>query len=493
MSLRGRMVTFSALYTGLSAACDNLVTFGASIFAYHDPCEDEHIIVLLDCGSRKWRLIMFGLRRVSRGTGFVALIAMLGTLHGVAGVGNACSPPQQAPSQSAAPPEVLRCGPTKVNQQGELGTLAQRALGEDAQDRAAATQQLRQRGQAAINYLMHQTELRQSPRWSDVLDAVAQQRHAQFSGLYWHTSLEQALQVAQREKKPVLSLRLLGNLTDELSCANSRFFRTTLYPHTEVRELLANHFVLHWQSVRAVPIITIDFGDGRKIKRTITGNSLHLVMDSQGRGVDILPGLYSAASFVKSLQTSGPAAVELALADDVTFRAQRAAFHHLRLNEMHLHWADDCLKAKLPAVALGNPLDEEGWTKVATLYATEARPTAEVQKAMTIQGPPQAEVVMRLAITKSITETPMMRQVRNLTRTISEDTVKNEYQSHFLIHHCFTNREFAIGSESLVTYVYDQIFLSPLNDPWYGLAKPDVYSAIKSNGRIDAVTQNTSR
>jgi hypothetical protein len=342
---------------------------------------------------------------------------------------------------------------------------------------------------------MDQGFVRKSPHWSDVLDAVAQQRDARFSGLYWHTDLQQALQVAQREKKPVLSLRLLGNLTDELSCANSRFFRTTLYPHAAGRDLLANHFVLHWQSVRAVPIVTIDFGDGRQIKRTITGNSLHMVLDSQGRAVDVLPGLYSAASFVKSLQTSGRAAVELALADEATFRVRRAEFHDLRLREMQQHWADDCLKAKVPAVALGlgKSLSEENWAQLAALYAAESRPTAEVQAAMTIQGPPPAEVVARLAITKSISETPMMRQVRNLTRTISEDTVKNEYQSHFQIHTWLADSQFSFGSEAFVALIYDRVFLSPLNDPWYGLAKPDVYSAIKSDGRIDAVTQNTRR
>ena len=32
---------------------------------------------------------------------------------------------------------------------------------------------------------------------------------------------------AQRTNRPILSLRLLGNLTDDFSCANSRFFRVT--------------------------------------------------------------------------------------------------------------------------------------------------------------------------------------------------------------------------------------------------------------------------
>ena len=41
-------------------------------------------------------------------------------------------------------------------------------------------------------------------------------------------------------------------------------------------------FVLHWQSVRPVPKVRIDFGNGRTLEKTLTGNSLHLVLDSDG-------------------------------------------------------------------------------------------------------------------------------------------------------------------------------------------------------------------
>src|SRR6202008_4526475 len=101
--------------------------------------------------------------------------------------------------------------------------------------------------------------------------------------------------------KPILSLRLLGKLTDELSCANSRFFRTVLYSNVAISSTLRNEFILHWQTVRPVPMITIDFGDGRKLQRTITGNSIHYVLDSDGQIIDALPGVYGPAAFERSL------------------------------------------------------------------------------------------------------------------------------------------------------------------------------------------------
>src|SRR6185295_18021470 len=138
-------------------------------------------------------------------------------------------------------------------------------------------------------------------RITAALDAVAQQRNSYIAGLYWYTDLESAKKASKSLGKPILSLRLLGKLTDEFSCANSRFFRTVLYPNEEVSSVLHDRFVLHWQSVRPVPTVTIDFGDGRKLERTLTGNSIHYILDSDAHPLDALPGLYGPRAFVRGL------------------------------------------------------------------------------------------------------------------------------------------------------------------------------------------------
>jgi hypothetical protein len=117
----------------------------------------------------------------------------------------------------------------------------------------------------------------------------------------WITDLDKALAQAKRTRRPILSLRLLGNFDEELTCANSRFFKRMLYPDPRVARLLREAFVLHWQSVRAVPIVTIDFGDGRRITKPLTGNSLHVVIDPSGRPVDALPGLFDPETFARLL------------------------------------------------------------------------------------------------------------------------------------------------------------------------------------------------
>ena len=360
------------------------------------------------------------------------------------------------------------------------------AMSDNSQQAQAAIQELRRRGRRALEYVLSRTEPDTLPRWKALADAVAAQRDSHFSGLYWHTDLAAAEEVAKRENKPILSLRLLGKLTDELSCANSRFFRTTLYPHEAVRSILAERFVLHWQSVRAVPIITIDFGNGRSIKRTITGNSLHLVLDARGRTVDVLPGLYGAGFFARVLQESESLAKRAADLTNDQFGRELAKFHQQQLSDQETRWSKDWKQlGENSAPSLGGVLDDANWTRLAQHYQPEVAFDGATVRAVEAKRP--AEVAGRIAGGKGVTELPVLKLTRNLIPVIGQDTVKNEYNLHRQIHQWLASGWFP-GRDVLVGRIYDELFLSPLNDPWYGLSKPDVYSAVENDGRQNVVT-----
>ena len=368
----------------------------------------------------------------------------------------------------------------------DLEPLVVAALSDNAQKAEAATSELRIRGRRALEYVLSRTDPAALPRWKTLADKVAAQRDSHFSGLYWHTDLAAAQEVAKRENKPILSLRLLGNLTDELSCANSRFFRTTLYPHAAVRTLLHERFVLHWQSVRAVPIITIDFGDGRSIKRTITGNSLHLVLDARGRTVDVLPGLYGAGFFARVLQESESLAKRAADLNDDQFGRELAMFHQQKLSDQETRWSEDWKQLQAESVPnLEADLDDATWTKLTERYQQEVSLDRATVAAVRSKRP--ANVAGLIAMTKSGTEIGPLRLIQNLIPLIGLDSVKNEYRLHRQIHQWLANGPMT-ASDVLVTRIYDELFLSPLNDPWYGLSKPDVYSAVENDGRQNVVT-----
>lgn len=254
------------------------------------------------------------------------------------------------------------------------------------------------------------------------LDAVCAQKDAHTALLYWFTDLDAAIAEARRTGRPILSLRLLGRLDDELSCANSRFFRKSLYVDPVINRLLRERFVLHWQSVRPVPLVTIDFGDGRRLTRTLTGNSAHLVLDSAGRVVDALPGLFAADVFARLLEGA------LAMAS---------------LDRRHL--------ATAHRRALARPL---------------APPPP----------PPRALAASQLAPGKHLVEAPVLRGV---SMHVDHDTQQN------LALHAQVHALFAAGMQwtvdQLVDWLYRELFLMPPDDPALGLDVPDPFSTLSGS------------
>ena len=171
------------------------------------------------------------------------------------------------------------------------------------------------------------------------IDKVAAQRYATESRLYWYTDLAQAEAVARTAHRPILALRMLGRLDEDLSCANSRLFRTTLYANADVSKFLRDNFVLYWSSERPVPRVTIDFGDGRKIESTTTGNSAHYVLDEHGTVLDVLPGLYAPAIFKQELGKSVALAKRVRGLDAKRRAAATVEFHRAAMEQREAAFA----------------------------------------------------------------------------------------------------------------------------------------------------------
>jgi len=289
-----------------------------------------------------------------------------------------------------------------------------------------------------------------------LLDAVAKQRDAYASGLYWFTDLDAAVAEARRTDKPILSLRLLGNLDEEYSCANSRFFRTVLYADAQLGAVLRDGFVLHWQSVRPAPVVTIDMGDGRVLRRTITGNSAHYVLDARGRVVDALPGLYGPRAFERLLTDAAHEARRVSDMDDATRRTALMAWHANRAAQ---------------------PVDEAELTELAARYADDARLDGASVRLMREKGVP-AEVAMPLAVSKRVVEDPLLRMVRAFESSIALDTARNEHVLHRRLHEHFAAGEGLDDVNTLNAWVYAELFQTPNDDPWLGLAPADAYAAL---------------
>jgi hypothetical protein len=336
-----------------------------------------------------------------------------------------------------------------------------------------------------------------------VVDRVAAQRYATTSRLYWHTELDAAKQTARASGKPILSLRMLGRLDEDLSCANSRFFRVALYANAEVADYLSNNVVLHWSSERPVPRATIDFGDGRVITTTVAGNSAHYVLDADGLPVDVLPGLYAPAAFIETLEPARLAAIDVAGIAGPDRVATLASFHRERLGAAsavygpmlrNLPGGDDILSAE--RVTISKAMVEVPVVRSLALGAPTAAAAndASLQLQLASRAPRAKLDTRSRALIESLRPsdwsvigTPLEGDALDLLVTAFEarlgaETVLNEAGYHYQIRSWFMRGGELPSFEELNARIYAELFRTPASDAWLGMATPGVLTGLPGDG-----------
>lgn len=414
----------------------------------------------------------------------------------------------------------------------ELATLARTAWEGGPAEASEAISRLREAGPAGMEAMLA------LGRPGEALDRVCGVRDCADLRLFWYTDLEAAQAASHAAGKPILSLRLLGRLDEELSCANSRFFRTVFYKNAEINELLRERYILHWRSVRPVPKVTIDFGDGNRLERTLTGNSIHYVLDSGGRLLEALPGL------------SGPAAFKRALVDaeGVFSRTARhlddAQLASWMTERRRSQWNARAGALRRDLTALSSP-PPQAQPVVVKVVAPASPPTPKAQPvtAEALERIPTARDPWKVLHTtpgvltdrievggletgsKMASEEGMLRaltvvsddEIRSLAQqrrprvhldeesrafllrkhgvtdpqeaerlvdsfeaTIALDEVINEYRTGPAILQKLIDpkRTDGFDLEAFNLWVYEEVFRTPVSDPWLGLAPEDVYAAL---------------
>ena len=374
---------------------------------------------------------------------------------------------------------------------------------------------LRAEGPAGLEALLQKYDVASPDAQRELVDVIAKvagQRDAHVSRLYWYDDLDTALARSKATRKPVLSLRMLGRLDEELSCANSRFFRTTLYANAAVSKYLRENYVLHWSSERPVPVATIDFGDGRKVTRTLTGNSIHYVLDQDGFVVDALPGLYGAQDFVTRLERARPAAgltpqrraqwhrQELA-ASLATFNASLTKLWATQVDALptlpgldtDVAWPSS--RAAVP-IAVGKAIvefpminrltpddggaqrpDTTPWSGLAQLSVRGARLDAQARALVLSKNP----VDVTSADVPMLSEALTKQLLGKLEDAIALDGVRNEYALHPVLHRWLSENP-TVSMTELNREVYARLFLTPASDPWLGLVPELAWTALPNDG-----------
>ncbi len=413
----------------------------------------------------------------------------------------------------------------------------------DPELRQAIVTHLRAGGQARLDAMI--AEYRREPgrdaaedqAFRTLIDEVAGQRDALYGGMFWHTDMPAALAQAEAVGKPVLSLRMLGELTSEYSCANSRLFRTLLYADPELATWLKDNFVLHWSSERPVPRVAIDFGDGRVVERTITGNSAHFVLDARGRTLDVIPGLWSATSFRAALTDSLALHEQLALTrTDRQWRAKLAAHHDAAFSSAATRLADELtavrgepqdlvavqawlggtpeVRGRVPAVQAVPMAISKAKIEAPILAAAPgvlggagsgtASDTGEVGPRDDLE---RLAIGTRLASDAALHENTLaiiaaerpldglvpedrlaeatQAMLANLLTSLRQDTAKNALELYPRVHAELAQRareRGSLGFADVDAWVYASLFETPAEDAWLGLVDPTVYTGLVDGG-----------
>lgn len=413
--------------------------------------------------------------------------------------------------------------PAPAAEHESLTVTAREAISPNSGSAAKACARLRAAGPAGLEALLavHKAVLTRGPSdpaWSRAklaIDRVAGQYDAFASRLYWYEDLDEARAAALASGRPILSLRLLGRLDEDLSCANSRFFRTALYANADVARALREGFILHWSSERPVPHITIDYGNGRVIHRTITGNSIHYVLDAKGRPVDALPGLWGARAFLEQLERD--VILERSLRGlDPERRAQALAAQHAAWSDELARawpegrWSNRAIGAGNDARSAGALSMHKGITQSALLGAVTPPPVRTFGLAPDLDYPStlfrlvaehRSEVRLDAAsrALMRLKEGPgsdapdagepgpeadlrFDRLVGNFENSIALDEVRNQYDLGGTLHEWFAAGAGDHSFEAFNRRVYDELFHSPQSDEWLGLVPADTYTAVDRGG-----------
>ncbi|MGE0547802.1 MAG: hypothetical protein AB7O24_24645 [Kofleriaceae bacterium] len=358
-------------------------------------------------------------------------------------------------------------------------------------------------------------------------DTVAAQRYATVSQIYWYTDLAAAQAAARDQHKPILALRMLGRLDEDLSCANSRLFRATLYANTEVSAFLRSNFILYWSSERPVPRVTIDFGDGRKLERTTTGNSVHYVLSADGTVLDVLPGLYAPAAFKAELTAS------LALAHSVASlpldqrRTAVVAHHRAALAATDAAWRAMAGTQYLPRAGRLSSEHDITTAVARALRATVSKAMIEVpdlrivaagvdpgqlsagdaamwaaigqrhwkltstgKAAPVVLDAPSRALVTRLhngshGVTASAED--LARVIARLEHHVVADSAIDEFQLRPKIRRRMIDSDRAAAPDSLATlneWIYAEVFFTPRTDAWLGLLPRTDFTGLPGDGVV---------
>lgn len=84
-----------------------------------------------------------------------------------------------------------------------------------------------------------------------------------------------------------------------------------LFSNKEIANYINTHYEATWKSLRPVPKVSIDFGNGKVVNRTLNGNIATFICTTDGTILDIVAGMHEPDVFLQRLQLAESLAKKL--------------------------------------------------------------------------------------------------------------------------------------------------------------------------------------
>jgi hypothetical protein len=221
-----------------------------------------------------------------------------------------------------------------------------------------------------------------------------------------------------------------------------------LFSNDNVAAFINRNFEPAWQSVRPVPLVHIDFGNGRMLTRTLHGNIATYACTADGKVLDILPGIYAPDIYQDRLNQFRL----LANFVDQLGKDQRPA----RLLAYHRGQAEALAKHQPPArfinIADMSKRAIEGGLK-AVLMAGSSESIAT-----------PAPLPATAALEPRLADAEDLAGWKELTR----DSAINETARRLQVHRMLAT-DLPVSPEAVTRRLYRDILHADLDDPYLGL------------------------
>jgi hypothetical protein len=218
-----------------------------------------------------------------------------------------------------------------------------------------------------------------------------------------------------------------------------------LFSNDNVAFLVNRSFEPVWETVRPVPIVRIDFGNGTMLTRTLHGNIATYVCAADGQVLDILPGIYAADTYQAKLY-------QLRLLANYVGQ-EGPAKRNDRLLAYHRTQAEALAKQEVPAqfVNLAPPTKAAIENNLKAVLMPGGSSPAKKPAAAAKAAEPKFEAAEDVANWK----------------LLAEDTQVNESVRRRQIHEILAKE--VNRPEKITKWLYKEVLHADLDDPYLGL------------------------